>query len=286
MAEKQEESPYLHGHHSSVLSSHSWRTIHNSAAYLLPYLEPYTTTSSSSATTTTLLDAGCGPGTITCDLAAHLPNTQVTGIDVTILDSCAPLAASRNLKNITFQKGDIYNLPFPDNTFDIIHLHQVLQHLPTPPIPPIKELIRVCKPNGIIAARESDFGTFTWYPESKPLDNWRRVYISTAKAIGAEPLAGRMLHRWFMDAGVQRRDITCSSSCWTYSSPEEREWWGGIWAERTVKSSFAGLAVKEGIVGGEGELEEVAEAWREWSKEEYGWIMVPSAEVVVRVVKD
>ncbi|KAK6533350.1 hypothetical protein TWF694_002300 [Orbilia ellipsospora] len=282
MAEKQEESLYLHGHHSSVLSSHSWRTIHNSAAYLLPYLKPYTT----SQEPTTLLDAGCGPGTITCDLAAHLPNTQVTGIDVTILDSCAPLAASRKLKNITFKEADVFNLPFPDNSFDIIHLHQVLQHLPTPPVAAIKELLRVCKPNGIVAARDGDFGAFTWYPESKPLDNWRRVYISTAKAIGAEPLAGRMLHKWFMEAGVQREHITCSSSCWTYSSPQEREWWGGIWAERTVKSSFAGLAVKEGIVGSEEELKEVAEAWREWIKQEDGWIMVPSEEVVVKVVKN
>src|SRR5690348_13442980 len=51
---------YTHGHHESVLRSHRWRTAENSAAYLLPHL-------SSGAT---VLDIGCGPGTITADLAA------------------------------------------------------------------------------------------------------------------------------------------------------------------------------------------------------------------------
>jgi 2-polyprenyl-3-methyl-5-hydroxy-6-metoxy-1,4-benzoquinol methylase len=50
---------YTHGHHESVLRSHSWRTAENSAAYLLGQLSPGMS----------LLDVGCGPGTITADLA-------------------------------------------------------------------------------------------------------------------------------------------------------------------------------------------------------------------------
>jgi len=52
--------PYTHGHHDSVLRSHRWRTAENSAGYLLPHLAPGMS----------LLDVGCGPGTITSDLAA------------------------------------------------------------------------------------------------------------------------------------------------------------------------------------------------------------------------
>src|SRR5262245_25345231 len=51
------EETYTHGHHESVLRSHRWRTIENSAAYLLPYLSPGLD----------VLDVGCGPGTITID---------------------------------------------------------------------------------------------------------------------------------------------------------------------------------------------------------------------------
>lgn len=50
---------YTHGHHGSVLRSHSWRTAENSAAHLLPHLERGQR----------LLDVGCGPGSITVDLA-------------------------------------------------------------------------------------------------------------------------------------------------------------------------------------------------------------------------
>ena len=53
---------YTHGHHESVLRSHRWRTLENSAAYLLPHLSP----------DFQVLDVGCGPGTITADLASRV----------------------------------------------------------------------------------------------------------------------------------------------------------------------------------------------------------------------
>lgn len=62
---------YTHGHHDSVLRSHRWRTLANSAAYLLPHLSPEFH----------VLDVGCGPGTITADLASRV--THVTAVEQT-----------------------------------------------------------------------------------------------------------------------------------------------------------------------------------------------------------
>ena len=62
---------YTHGHHESVLRSHRWRTVENSAAYLIPHLRPGLS----------LLDVGCGPGTITADFAGRLAPGRVCGID-------------------------------------------------------------------------------------------------------------------------------------------------------------------------------------------------------------
>ena len=62
---------YTHGHHASVLRSHEWRTAENSAGYLLPHLRPGLE----------LLDVGCGPGTITVDLALRVAPGRVVGID-------------------------------------------------------------------------------------------------------------------------------------------------------------------------------------------------------------
>ena len=62
---------YTHGHHESVLRSHTWRTAENSCAYLLPELRPGQG----------LLDVGCGPGTITADLALLVAPGGVVGLD-------------------------------------------------------------------------------------------------------------------------------------------------------------------------------------------------------------
>ena len=62
---------YTHGHADSVLRSHRWRTVANSAAYLIPHLRPGIE----------LLDVGCGPGTITIDLARRVAPGRVLGID-------------------------------------------------------------------------------------------------------------------------------------------------------------------------------------------------------------
>ena len=58
---------YSHGHHESVLRSHSWRTVQNSAAYLAPHL----------TSGTTVLDVGCGPGTITIEPANLIEHSNL-----------------------------------------------------------------------------------------------------------------------------------------------------------------------------------------------------------------
>lgn len=114
---------YSHGHHDSVLRSHRWRTAENSAGYLLPYVGPEHR----------LLDVGVGPGTITCDLAALLSTGTVTGIDnaADAVAATRELAGRRGLDNLTVEVADVYALNFADGCFDIVHAHQVLQHLPT-----------------------------------------------------------------------------------------------------------------------------------------------------------
>lgn len=109
--------PYVLDHSESSTRSHRNRTVANSAAYLLTYVKP----------DMRILDVGCGPGTITVDFAAMVPNGDVTGIETgqDILNQAQALADERRLGNVIFEEGDILRLKYADNTFDLCHAHQV-----------------------------------------------------------------------------------------------------------------------------------------------------------------
>ncbi|MFF3644101.1 class I SAM-dependent methyltransferase [Streptomyces sp. NPDC002564] len=265
-----ETAVYTHGHHESVLRSHTWRTAANSAAYLLGSLRPHMT----------VLDIGCGPGTITADLAALVPEGRVTGVDQApdILDRARATAAERGLENVGFAVADVHDLDFPDDSFDVVHAHQVLQHVGDP-VQALREMRRVCRPGGLVAVRDADYRAMTWYPEVPAMDDWLDLYRRVARANGGEPDAGRRLKSWALAAGFT--DITATADTWCYSTEEERAWWSELWADRTVASAYAGRAVGGGHTDAAG-LRTVSAAWREWGARKDAWFAVLNGEVLCR----
>ncbi|MFG1671224.1 class I SAM-dependent methyltransferase [Streptomyces sp. Y7] len=265
-----ETAVYTHGHHESVLRSHTWRTAANSAAYLLDSLKPHMR----------ILDVGCGPGTITADLAARVPHGRVTGVDRApgILEQARATAAGRGLTNVDFAVADVHALDFPDGTFCVVHAHQVLQHVGDP-VGALREMARVTRPGGLIAVRDSDYAAMAWYPPSRGMDDWLDLYRRVARANGGEPDAGRRLKSWALRAGLT--GITATSSTWTFSTDEERAWWSGLWADRTLASAYAERATEGGHATAE-ELRAVSESWREWGRRDDGWFSVPHGEILCR----
>ncbi|KAF8583060.1 UbiE family methyltransferase [Ramaria rubella] len=268
---------YLNGHDPSVLRSHSWRTAFNSAAYLLPYLR--------ASEPTTLLDVGCGPGSITVDLAALLPQGHVTGLDNSpeVLEHARMAALHRDPKanNVEFVQSDVHELPFPDSSFDVVHAHQVLQHVGDP-VGALREMRRVTRHGGLVAAR--DIASMVWYPESAGMTDGVELFKRIAIHNGSDPGvgAGRKLHAWAREAGFEAAHITATAGTWCFHTPEEREWWSSIWAERVVASKFARMAVEGGFAGKE-DLERIGQAWREWGANEDGWFAVVHGEILCRV---
>lgn len=262
---------YSHGHHASVVSHHARRTAKDSAAFLLPHIKP----------TFHILDVGCGPGTITADLAELVPQGNVIGIDnvASVLSQARTLVDQRNLTNVEFRQVDAANtLPFPDDTFDVVFCHQVLQHVKDP-VRLLKEMRRVAKKGtGLVAAREADYKSFAWYPEPPGLTAWGELYQRLAKANGGEPNAGRYLRRWARDAGFATGQITTSWSSWSYEGDGARHW-GEAWRERALYSNFA-TGVLMHHLGTEEDLQAISEAWGLWAEDEDAFIAVPNGEIL------
>jgi len=262
---------YTHGHSEPVLRSHRWRTAENSAAHLLPLLEPGMR----------LLDVGCGPGTITTDLAERVgPDGRVTALERTeeALGLARAEAARRGTGNVDFAVGDVTALELPNDSFDVVHAHQVLQHVDDP-VAALREMRRVCRPGGLVTVRESDYGAFTWYPAVPELDRWLAIYSAVARSNHAEPDAGRRLLSWSRAAGFT--DVTATSSTWCFADAEDRAWWGGLWADRVTGTDLARQAVEAGLATTE-ELADVAAGWRRWATDDDGWFSVLHGEVVAR----
>jgi 2-polyprenyl-3-methyl-5-hydroxy-6-metoxy-1,4-benzoquinol methylase len=258
---------YTHGHRASVVASHARRTVENSAAYLRRRLTPGSD----------VLDVGCGPGSITIDLARLVAPGRVVGVEnVEEPLTLARGAASEAGTEIEFRIGDAYALDFPDASFDVVHAHQVLQHL-TDPVAALREMSRVCRPGGVVAVRDADYAAMTWYPELDGLAEWLDLYRAVALGNRAQPDAGRRLLAWARAAGFG--NVVASASVWLYATPEERRSWGYGWAERTVKSGFARQARERGLAT-ESQLAVLADGWRRWADSEDGWFTVLHGEVL------
>ncbi len=262
------DDTYTHGHHESVLRSHRWRTAENSAAYLLDRLRPGQD----------LLDVGCGPGTITLDLAARVAPGRVVGIDSSevVLAAARASVTGAGPTNVSFVTGDAYHLQFDEGTFDVAHAHQVLQHLSSP-VSALAEMARVLRPGGTLAVRDSDYGGFVWAPADPVLSRWLSLYHEITAHNGADADAGRHLPAWVREAGFEEARVTTST--WTFADPDSRAWWGGLWADRVERSAFAEQALAYALSDAE-ELSAIARAWRRWVEQPDGFFAVLHTEVL------
>lgn len=261
---------YTHGHHTSVLRSHSWRNVDNSAAYLKADL----------VRGTSVIDVGCGPGTITVDIAQRVAPARVVGLDASpeVIDRATRHALGAGVDNVAFVVADAYALDFADDSFDVAHAHQTLQHVGNP-VAVLREMSRVVTPGGIVAARDSDYGAMFWTPALPELDDWMGLYQTVGRGNGGEPDAGRYLRTWALAAGFT--DVRCSGSMWVYGSDDERAWWGGMWAERILKSALAEQALTSGLADLD-RLHRISDGWQRWAAEPSAWFGIPHGEILAR----
>lgn len=174
------------------MPAHARRTAGVAAAFLLPHLTPGQR----------LLDAGCGPGSITLGLAEALSPGEVVGIDASpvAIDAASALAATRGTTNVQFEVADLYALPFADATFDVVYMNCVLQHVPDA-VDALRSVRRVLRPGGLMAVADADFGGSILWPETAAMRRALRLMSRVRAAQGGDIHAGRKLGAWLFAAG-------------------------------------------------------------------------------------
>jgi ubiquinone/menaquinone biosynthesis C-methylase UbiE len=170
----------------------------------------------------TVLEAGCGVGGQTVALARHSPGAHFTSVDIspTALKTARARVEVQGFRNVAFQLGDIYRLPFPERSFDHVFVCFVLEHLRHPDRA-LTHLGAKLKPGGTLTVIEGDHGSTYFHPGSQAA--WRTIQclIDLQAQSGGDALIGRRLFPLLTQCGfsevrVSPRMVYVDSSKPTY----------------------------------------------------------------------
>ena len=142
-----------------------------------------------------VLEAGCGIGAQTRILAKRNKQAQFTSVDISdqSLQQARRTIEGENLTNVRFQKENILDLSFDDESFDHIFVCFVLEHLEKPDSA-LLELRRVLKTGGTITLIEGDHGSCFWTPKDRDsVEAWNTL-INAQAELGHDSLIGRRLY--------------------------------------------------------------------------------------------
>jgi SAM-dependent methyltransferase len=157
-----------------------------------------------------VLDCGCGPATITLDLAKLVSPGQVVGIDLepNQLRSAQDRSRQQGI-NASFGVASVYNLPFADSQFDAVFAHALFEHL-REPARALSEMRRVLRSSGIVALRSPDWAGWLVYPPcpliEQGFDSFKKIQIAN----GGNPHVGRALSGLLRQSGFSNVSFSAS----------------------------------------------------------------------------
>jgi ubiquinone/menaquinone biosynthesis C-methylase UbiE len=237
---------------SAVLARRTGRV----AAFLAPHLRPGMR----------LLDCGCGPGSITVDLAQAVAPGEAIGIDLRedAIERGRALARERGVANVSFQSASVYRLPYPSGSFDAVFASAVLQHLASP-VAALEEMHRVLRSGGVVGIVDGSSTFGIRHPTNPLLERWDRLRALEREYSTGRPADALALRTLLRAAGFTRTEA--SGGMATEAGPPA----GSLEATRRVaqdhlirlRGALGELAVAQGWTTRE-ELERMAEALVAW----------------------
>jgi len=156
-----------------------------------------------------VLEAGCGVGAQTVTLARNSPRARFTSIDI----AASSLAEARSrteaagLRNVAFERADIYHLPYAPASFDHVFVCFVLEHLPRPG-DALASLRQMIVPGGTITVIEGDHGSTYFHPDSAAARKAVQCQVELQRRAGGNANIGRSLYPLLCGAGYSAVSVS------------------------------------------------------------------------------
>lgn len=243
---------YTIGYSERLRNLMARRTASACASFLLPHLRPGMA----------LLDCGCGPGSITLDLAEAVAPGAVIGIDrePTQIAAARELAAERGLTNVSFEVADLNDLPFANSTFDAVFSHAVLVYL-RQPLNALRSIRRILKPDGLVGLADPDFGARIWSPSTHLFEQFQSLFSRVLEYNGASLYYARNQRQLLLEAGFARSESYTFSL--TFGNAEATKISAASWEECARSQAFREVAIGQGWID-EASLEDMCAELRTW----------------------
>ena len=231
------ESGYALGHQEDALAFMRIRSAERCCEFFRPHVRA----------DSEILDCGCGPGTVTVGLAAWAPEGRTVGIDIAEaqLEGARALAGQLGRENVSFQQGDAFGLPFPDESFDVVFSQALFCHMPNPQ-KAFDEMMRVLRPGGVVAIRDVIHDLVVLWPEDALFNEVQRLFRRAEERSGGNPNIGRELGTLLDAAGFA--DVFLTAKFEQPETPEERRGWFGAIAGILESGDLGQLACEQGWI--------------------------------------
>ncbi len=243
---------YTLGFSEEILEGLRRGTAEANTAFLLPHLRPGLR----------LLDFGCGPGTISVGLAKAVEPGELHGVDMeeSQIELARAIAESRQQENAFFHVGDVLDLPFEDNFFDVAHCRNVLVHVPDTATA-LAEVKRVLKPGGLIGCQEMIGESSFAYPDFGVTRKAWDMFEDLLAADDGHPQMGKELKGHALRAGFT--NVRASASWELYSTPDDIAFIYRVVNDWFLSSEVTDAAIKYGAATRE-LCNRIADAYSRW----------------------
>jgi ubiquinone/menaquinone biosynthesis C-methylase UbiE len=225
-----------------------------------------------------VLDCGCGPGTITADVASVVAPGEIVGVDLEAgqVEAARRRAADRGLFNARFEVASLYVLPFPDASFDVAYANTVIQHL-REPLRVLREIRRVLAPGGLLGLRDDDWGAVLWEPHDPHIDLFTDLHFKVWTYNGGDPFYPRHQRRLLREAGFARTAASASTIC--RGTLDETRGWAQAAIEHHSQPAFVQTVLDQGWAD-KATLARAYDAMRAWGDDPEAFYAVMMCEAI------